>query len=133
MSPPSNILIFIPSVNEAAFCTKRRLERHAGAGYFNSNSNRFGINKFSDNQKRMWSGYLATVTYMDEQVGRILDALKKLKLDKETTVIFTSDHGYLLGEHHFWQKGNLREEVTRVPLIIRSPKVLLESTPPSWN
>ena len=88
----------------------------------NSNSNRFGINKFPDNQKRMWSGYLATVTYMDEQVGRILDALKKLKLDKETTVIFTSDHGYLLGEHHFWQKGNLREEVTRVPLIIRSPK-----------
>ena len=88
----------------------------------NSNSNRYGINKFPDNQRRMWSGYLATVTYMDEQVGRILDALKKLKLDKETTVIFTSDHGYLLGEHHFWQKGNLREEVTRVPLVIRSPK-----------
>ena len=82
----------------------------------------FGINKFPDNQRRMWSGYLATVTDMDELVGRILDALKKLKLDKETTVIFTSDHGYLLGEHHFWQKGNLREEVTRVPLIIRSPK-----------
>jgi arylsulfatase A-like enzyme len=58
---------------------------------------------------------------MDEQVGRILNTLKELGLDKETAVLFTSDHGYLLGEHHFWQKNNLREEVTRVPLIIKSP------------
>ena len=52
---------------------------------------------------------------------RILKALKELGLEKETAVFFTSDHGYLLGEHHFWQKGNLREEVTRVPLIIKTP------------
>jgi iduronate 2-sulfatase len=69
----------------------------------------------------MWAGYLATVTFMDEQVGRILKTLKKLGLDKDTAVFFTSDHGYLLGEHHFWQKGNLREEVTRVPLIMKVP------------
>ena len=50
---------------------------------------------------------------MDEQVGRILKALKELGLDKNTVVFFTSDHGYLLGEHHFWQKNNL-EEVVRV-------------------
>ena len=91
------------------------------AGISHSNSMHFGIDRFPDNQRRMWSGYLATVTYMDEQVGRMLNALDELGLDKETLVIFTSDHGYLLGEHHFWQKGNLREEVTRVPLIIRSP------------
>jgi len=69
----------------------------------------------------MWAGYLATVTFMDEQVGRILKTLNELGLDQETAVFFTSDHGYLLGEHHFWQKGNLREEVTRVPLLIKSP------------
>jgi iduronate 2-sulfatase len=86
-----------------------------------SNSAYFGIDKFQDNQKRMWAGYLATVTYMDEQVGRILHALKQLNMEQDTAVIFTSDHGYLLGEHNFWQKGNLREEVTRVPLIIRTP------------
>ena len=86
-----------------------------------SNSKRFGIDKFQDNQKRMWAGYLATVTFMDEQVGRILRTLKELGLDQSTAVMFTSDHGYLLGEHHFWQKGNLREEVTRVPLIMRMP------------
>jgi iduronate 2-sulfatase len=87
-----------------------------------SNSKHYGIDKFPDNQRRMWAGYLATVTFMDEQVGRILKTLKELGLDRETAVFFTSDHGYLLGEHHFWQKGNLREEVTRVPLIVKVPK-----------
>ncbi len=86
-----------------------------------SNSKQYGIDKYPDNQRRMWAGYLATVTFMDEQVGRILKTLKELGLDQETAVFFTSDHGYLLGEHHFWQKGNLREEVTRVPLIMRVP------------
>ena len=81
-------------------------------GISNSNSQHFGIDKFPDNQRRMWSGYLATVTFMDQQVGRILGALKALGLDDDTAIFFTSDHGYLLGEHHFWQKGNLREEVT---------------------
>ena len=86
-----------------------------------SNSKNYGIDKYPDNQRRMWAGYLATVTFMDEQVGRIMKTLKELGLDQETAVFFTSDHGYLLGEHHFWQKGNLREEVTRVPLIMRVP------------
>ena len=86
-----------------------------------SNSKNYGIDKYPDNQRRMWAGYLATVTFMDEQVGRILKTLKELGLDQDTAVFFTSDHGYLLGEHHFWQKGNLREEVTRVPLIMRVP------------
>jgi iduronate 2-sulfatase len=86
-----------------------------------SNSKHYGIDKFPDNQRKMWAGYLATVTFMDEQVGRILKTLRELGLDQETAVFFTSDHGYLLGEHHFWQKGNLREEVTRVPLIMRVP------------
>tara|TARA_B100001094_G_scaffold50320_1_gene45814 strand:- start:4478 stop:5839 length:1362 start_codon:yes stop_codon:yes gene_type:complete len=86
-----------------------------------SNSKQYGIDKYPDNQRKMWAGYLATVTFMDEQVGRILKTLKELGLDQETAVFFTSDHGYLLGEHHFWQKGNLREEVTRVPLIMRVP------------
>ena len=104
------------------FVPERDWEDMPSLAISNSNSNRFGIDKYPDNQKKMWSGYLATVTYMDEQVGRILNALKQLNMDKETAVIFTSDHGYLLGEHNFWQKGNLREEVTRVPLIIKSPK-----------
>ncbi len=80
-----------------------------------------GIGKYPENIQRMWAAYYATVTFMDEQVGKILDELDRLGLRESTAIIFTSDHGYHLGEHHFWQKSNLHEEVTRVPLIISAP------------
>jgi iduronate 2-sulfatase len=69
----------------------------------------------------MWSAYYASVTFMDEQVGRILDELDRLGLREKTAIVFTSDHGYHLGEHTFWQKSNLHEEVLRVPLLISLP------------
>jgi len=79
------------------------------------------IGQFRDNQKRMWAAYYASVMFMDEQVGRILDELQRLGLRDSTAVVFTSDHGYHLGEHTFWQKNNLHEEVTRIPLVISVP------------
>ena len=79
------------------------------------------IGKYPDNQKRMWSGYYASVSFMDEQVGRIVDELDRLGLRETTAIVFTSDHGYHLGEHQFWQKSNLHEEVLRVPLVISLP------------
>ena len=86
-----------------------------------STADKNGIGQFPDNQKRMWSAYYASVTFMDQQVGRILDELKRLGLEEKTAVVFISDHGYHLGEHDFWQKHNLHEEVTRVPMIIAAP------------
>ena len=86
-----------------------------------SRSEKNGIDQFPDNQKRMWSAYYAAVTFMDEQLGRVLDELDRLGLRDSTAVVFTSDHGYHLGEHSFWQKNNLHEEVLRVPLVISAP------------
>ena len=65
--------------------------------------------------------YYASVAFMDAQVGRILKALDDLGLRGDTLVVFTSDHGYHLGEHEFWQKMSLHEESTRIPLIRRCP------------
>ncbi len=79
------------------------------------------IGKYPDNQKRMWEGYFAAVTYMDEQIGRVVDALDRLGLRDSTAIVFTSDHGYHLGEHTFWQKSMLHESVARVPLIVCVP------------
>lgn len=84
-------------------------------------SSKVGFDRFPKNKAGMWAGYYASVSFMDEQVGRILEELDQLGLRDTTTVIFTSDHGYHLGEHDFWQKSNLHEEVTRVPLIIDAP------------
>jgi len=80
-----------------------------------------GIDEHPDNQKRMWAAYFASITFMDEQVGRILNELERLGLRESTAIVFLSDHGYHLGEHTFWQKANLHEEVTRVPLILSVP------------
>jgi arylsulfatase A-like enzyme len=62
---------------------------------------------------------LAMVTGVDEQFGRILEALKKAGLDKNTIVVFTSDHGDCLGKHGMISKSNPYEESMHVPLIIR--------------
>ena len=72
-------------------------------------------------QRKAVGGYYASVTYMDRQVGKVMAALKTAKLDDKTIVIFTSDHGYHLGEHDFWAKVSLHEESALVPLIISVP------------
>jgi len=67
--------------------------------------------------------YYASITFADAQIGRILDALKKTGLDKNTVVLFTSDHGYHMGEHGHYQKTTLFENADRVPLVIAGPGV----------
>ncbi|MDP6444903.1 MAG: sulfatase [Pirellulaceae bacterium] len=67
--------------------------------------------------------YYASITFADAQLGLILDKLSDCGLDENTIVVFTSDHGYHMGEHGHYQKTTLFENAARVPLIISGPGV----------
>ena len=72
-------------------------------------------------QKGTLRAYYASVSFVDALVGKILTALEATGQRDNTIVIFTSDHGYHLGEHDMWQKVSIHEESAKVPLIICVP------------
>jgi len=71
--------------------------------------------------RRARHGYYASVSYLDERVGEVLDALGATGLDRDTLVVFTADHGELLGERGLWYKMSFLDGSARVPLIVRGP------------
>ncbi|MAR10407.1 MAG: iduronate-2-sulfatase [Blastopirellula sp.] len=89
----------------------------AGINYKTSRNMKMDIRR----QKKAMGGYYASVAFMDAQVGKVMRALDDAGLRDKTIVIFTSDHGYHLGEHDFWAKVSLRDESAGVPLIISVP------------
>ncbi len=78
--------------------------------------------KFTDQEwNELFRAYCAGTSFMDAQLGRVLDALDKNKLWDKTLVIFVGDHGYHTGERNWWNKNTLFERACRAPLVIAVP------------
>jgi iduronate 2-sulfatase len=89
----------------------------------------FELDKENDPLRRAYTqAYHACISFIDAQIGLLLDALKRNKLRENTIVILISDHGYHLGEHYMWGKVSLFEECARVPMVIRVPGRTREGT-----
>ncbi|MCW0217305.1 MAG: sulfatase [Prosthecobacter sp.] len=72
--------------------------------------------------------YLASIAFCDAMLGRVLESLESGPNAKNTIVVFTSDHGWYLGEKKMWHKGKLWEETTRIPLSIYAPGITQEDS-----
>ena len=85
-----------------------------------------------DKAKELIHAYYACVSYIDAQIGLILDELNNQDLTNNTTVVLTSDHGFSLSEHGRWTKHNLFQYELKIPMIISSPKYKKNKTSESF-
>lgn len=72
--------------------------------------------------REIWTKYLGLVKLLDDEVGRVIKTLKEEGLYDKAIIVFTADHGEMLGSHSLWQKMVMYEESSKVPLIIKMPK-----------
>ena len=73
--------------------------------------------------RKLIHGYYASVSYVDAQIGRVIDMLDRLELSDNTIVVLWGDHGFHLGDHGYWTKHTNYEQATRIPIVIVAPNV----------
>jgi iduronate 2-sulfatase len=83
----------------------------------------YGLTLPLEKQKELIHGYYAAISYMDAQVGKVLDKLDALGLTENTIIVLWGDHGWHLGDHNLWCKHTNFEQATRTPLIISAPGI----------
>lgn len=79
--------------------------------------------KQEETQRQLLHAYYACVSFMDAQVGRVLDELDPLGLAENTIIVLWGDHGWHLGDHGYWTKHTNYEQANRIPLVIVAPGV----------
>lgn len=100
----------------------KRNDRGGADGVPSSARNRFYPELTAAQQRQIVAHYSAVTTFMDSQLGVVLEAVGRLGLSEKTIVVFWSDHGWHLGDHGgMWAKGTVMEEAARIPLIIVAP------------
>jgi iduronate 2-sulfatase len=82
----------------------------------------------TDMERMLIQGYYAALSYMDAQLGRVLDELERLDLAEDTIIVFWGDHGYHLGDHGMWTKHTNYEQANHIPLIFAGPNIARSTT-----
>ena len=97
--------------------THNALARYAGLNYYNSPNNVLP----DDYQRKLIHAYAACISFIDAQVGKLIESLKETGKYDNTIIVFISDHGYHLGHQQRWGKSTNFENSTRAPLIVSAP------------
>ena len=113
--------INIPEVPENEMADIPLMGKSIAYGTIKTGDHYAVVNLSDSYWKEMVYAYLACVSFVDDQLGKVLDALEKSKYAENTIIVLWSDHGQHLGEKNHWRKQALWEESTRIPLCFRIP------------
>ncbi len=106
---PENAPLYATSHNAIA--------NYAGLNYYNSPNNVLP----EDYQRKLIHAYAACISFIDAQVGKLIESLKETGKYDNTVIVFISDHGFHLGHQQMWGKSTVFENATRAPLIVSAP------------